>query len=197
MKISKQQLKKIKEYSLKCVSKNDFWHREIHIKQTVKLAKALAKKEKADINKCIIAAWLHDISKYKQIKNKKINHADESAKQARVFLKKLKLKKEDIEDVCYAIKEHNKGGKKRIREAEVIWDADKLQAVGPYGLVRCVGVCTTWGYDHNVTYNKNKIYQKFFLKRFFTKTGKKVAKEECKFLEQFYKRYKKILDAKL
>jgi len=67
--LEKKQLEKIKNFSKKNIKNNDPWHRISHIEQTVKISIALAKKEKADINKCIVSAWLHDIAKNKGSSN--------------------------------------------------------------------------------------------------------------------------------
>tara|TARA_Y100000310_G_scaffold178892_1_gene178842 strand:+ start:168 stop:755 length:588 start_codon:yes stop_codon:yes gene_type:complete len=195
MKLTKKQLTQIKKFVKKKITKNDKWHGLEHIEQTVKLSKALAKKEKADINKSIVIAWLHDIAKNHEEKAQ--NHGDVGAKQAKTFLKKLKFQKQDIEDIYYAIQQHNKGGKKKIKEASIIWDADKLQAIGASGILRCYGYYILKDNNQEKAYKKNLKAQKFFIKRFHTKTGKKLATQGIKFLEKFDKEHKKIKNIKL
>jgi len=193
MEITKEKLDKIIEYSKKQIAKNDAWHRIFHVRQTVKWAKVLAKKEKADLNKSIVIAWLHDIAKNKH--NSKINHADEGAKMAKPFLKKLNFFDGDIKEICYAIQQHNKGGKKKTKEASIIWDADKIQTMGAYGILRTYGYQIVLGKNQEEAYNKNIEQQKFFVKRFKTKTGRKIARKHYKFLAKFDKQYKKIHNA--
>jgi len=193
MKLTKDQLNKIKRFAKKRVCKNDPHHRIDHIKQTVKLAKYLAKKEKADINKSIVAAWLHDISKHKQ--NKKIDHATNGAEQAKKFLRKIKIPEKDISNIYNAIKHHNKETGKNTKEAKILWDADKLQGIGPYGTIR------TSGYHFFLKENQKQVHhsylfeEKFFCKRFHTKTAKKIVKKQKLFMKKFNKLYKETENA--
>ncbi len=183
MKITKNQLNKIKKFVIKKISKNDDAHGIDHIEKTVKFAKYLAKKEKADICKCEIAAWLHDIAKKLEKKGK--DHGNVGAKEAKIFLKTLKLQKEDIKDIVYIIQRHNKGGKKKIIEAKIIWDADKLQLLGPKGLLRSYRYLISKGKDQKTAY---KIYRKqynFYIKKFHTKTAKKIVKKDREFFKKF------------
>jgi HD superfamily phosphodiesterase len=195
MKLTRKQLTQIKKFLKRKIVKNDMWHGLEHIEQTVKLSKAFAKKEKADINKCVIIAWLHDIAKNHE--DNGYDHGNKAAEQAKTFLKKLKFQKQDIEDIYYAIQRHNKGGKKKTKESKIIWDADKLQAIGASGILRCYGYCILKDNNQEKAYKKNLKAQKFFIKRFHTKTGKKLAKQNLKFLKTFDKQYKKIKNVKL
>lgn len=194
MKLTKTQLTKIKTFVKKKIAKNDKWHKLEHIEQTVKLSKALAKKEKADINKCVVIAWLHDIAKNSEKKGQ--NHGDKGAKLTKPFLKKLKFSNKDIKDICYAIKQHNKGGKKKTKEAQILWDADKLQGVGAPGILRGYSYCFQKENTLEEAYKKNLQAQKFFIKRFYTKTGKKIANHDFKFIKKFDKEYQKIKNVK-
>jgi len=192
--LEKKQLEKIKNFSKKNIKNNDPWHRISHIEQTVKISIALAKKEKADINKCIVSAWLHDIAKNKE--KQKINHGNAAAKIAKKFLKEIKISNKDIEDICYAIQQHNKGEKKKTKEAQILWDADKLQAIGPYGLLRCYDAYAYKKTNQEESLQESIKDQNFFIKRFQTKTGKKIARKNYKFMKKFYKKYKQISEAK-
>lgn len=190
MKLTKEQLQKIEKFGKKESAKNDIYHQTPHLKETVRISKYLAKKENGDINKCIVIAWLHDICKYKQSRNK--DHGAVGAKKAKKFLKKLKFNKKDIEDICYAIYEHNKGGKKKIIEAGVIWDADKLQGIGANGILRGYGYEILKIMPQEQAYKDSIVEQRFFLKRFKTKTGKKIANQYFKFVKKFDKERQKI-----
>lgn len=195
MELSEKQLEQIKKFANKHLLKNNRWHRKEHVEQTIALSKALVKKENADINKCIVIAWLHDIGKNKE--NKGADHGNESAKIARLFLKQIGLSEKDAEEICYAIKEHNKENTKKTKEAEIIWDADKLQAIGPFGLLRIYGYSIDQGKNQKQAYEQNIIEQKFYIKRFHTKTAKKIAIEKFKFMEEFDKHYKQILNGEI
>ena len=68
MKINSNQLEKIKDFAITQIKNNDSVHGSDHIKRTVIFARIIAKKEKADIIKSEIIAWLHDICKYQEKK---------------------------------------------------------------------------------------------------------------------------------
>jgi uncharacterized protein len=195
MKLTKEQFSEIKKFAESYMCNNDIWHKSPHIIQTANLSKALARKEGADTNKCIVIAWLHDIAKYQEKEDK--NHGDEGAKIAAPFLTSLDFSKTDVEDICYAIKKHNKGGPKKTIESKIIWDADKLQGVGPYGILRNYGFCISHGKNQEEAYNICLKEQNFFIKRFYTETAKKIALAKIQSLETFYSHYEDIAKAKI
>lgn len=190
MKLTREQLEKVKEFAKKHISKNDSTHGISHIEDTVKYSIIFAKKEKADINKSIVIAWLHDIAKRKEKEGK--NHGDKGAKMAKEFLEKLNFSKKDIKEICYAIQQHNKGGKKKTIEASIIWDADKIQAIGPHGFLRSYEYNLDKGMGRQAAYEDTKEEEEFFTKRFRTKSGQKIAKKQYKFMKKFHKNYLKI-----
>jgi uncharacterized protein len=194
MNLTEQQLEEIEKFAKRCLLKNDSWHRIPHTQQTVKLAMALAKKENADIEKCVVSAWLHDIAKYQEKENK--NHGDEGAKIAWPFLEGIGFFMQDINDICYAIQKHNKSGYKKTIESKIIWDADKLQAVGPYGLLRIYGIYVAEGKDQEEAYRLSLREQKFYIKNFYTLTAKKIAQEKFKSMKPFHANYEDILKAR-
>jgi len=195
MKLTKKQLNSIKKFAGKKLVRNDPWHGIFHTKQTVIISKSLAKKEKADLNTCIVIAWLHDICKNNEKENK--DHGKEAAIKAKEFLEKLNFNKKDIKKICYAINQHNKGGKKKAIEAQIIWDADKLQGVGPYGLFRGYGHLIYIGKDQEEAYKRSMKEQKFFLKRFYTKTGKKLSKRNFNLVKKVYDNHHQLSKGKL
>lgn len=194
MNLTTQQLEEIKKFAKRYLLKNDSWHRTYHTKQTVRLAIALAKKENADIEKCVVSAWLHDIAKYQEKDN--IDHGDEGAKIARSFLIGLNFPKKDAEEISYAIKQHNKNGYKKTIESKIIWDADKLQGIGAYGLLRIYGFYISEGKNQEEAYRLSLKEQSIFLKNFYTPAAKKIAKEKISFLESFCSDYNDIANSR-
>src|SRR5579862_2736462 len=82
---------------------HDFWH----VFRVWKMAKEIAKKEKADMFTVELASLLHDISDWK------FNGGDDKlgAKIAKDFLKKLNVDKKVVENVRYIIENMSfKGG---------------------------------------------------------------------------------------
>ena len=190
MKLTKEQLNKIVKFAKSHFPKNDQWHQTFHAKKTVELSIGLAKKEKVDINKAIIIAWLHDISKHKELS--KINHGIDAAKIAKNFLKKLEFSNKDILEICYAIGGHDESGPKKSKQAKIIWDSDKLQCVGPYGLIRNYGYQIDIGKSQKEAYETDIIEQKKIINNFYTKTARRIAKKKFKFMKKFHKHYQDI-----
>lgn len=171
--ISNRKLKLIVDFSRQQSKKNDFNHNFAHAQLTAKLARYLAKKEGADEDICVASSYLHDIGR----SGNTGKHGPAGAKQAEEFLKKIKLPPDVIGAICYAIARHDSGPPKKSREAAVLWDADKLQAIGPFGFLRI--------FSHHLTYDTKNVpqaiqltlkKQKFFFQRFHTPTGRKLAK---------------------
>ncbi len=190
MKLTEEQLNSIKEFAKQECSNNDLWHQVYHLEITAKWAEYLAKKEGVDINRSIVAAWLHDITKHKH--TVAVNHSTSGAKMARPFLENLGFSKEDIDDICHAIHMHNKNGEKS-KVAQVVYDADKIQTVGPYGFARVFGAWT-----NGLNKNQEEAYTgylkdiAFFLPQFHTKTAKKIRDKQMKIMEEFHNQYKDI-----
>ncbi len=189
--INKKIYKKIRDFAKKYHKDLDYNHDMEHVDRTVKLAELLAKKENANLEVCKVAAYLHDIGK----KFSKDVHGNHSAKIAENFLKKLIDDKKFIKQVCHAIYCHDKASihKAKTKEAKVVYDADKLQAIGPFGFCR--------EFSHRLFFDKLKprgalkIVKKKEINRFKkelqTKTAKKIAKNEFNLMLKFYKMYDK------
>lgn len=172
--VTARQMKRISSFARRKYAVNDFNHNVGHMELTVRWARYLAHKEKADRNVCVAAAYLHDIARTCS-KGKK--HGPGGARMARAFLESIGVPRDFIRAVCYAIAEHDSGSLKLSREAKILWDADKLQGIGPYGYVRIFG--------HHLHYDTRNIFRahdltlsrhRFFYKRFYTRTGRKLAR---------------------
>jgi len=181
--LSKKQLVQIIDFARSKYETNDFNHNIDHMELTVRIAGILAKKEGADAEICMVAAYLHDIGR-KKIKGR---HGEKGAGMARVFLEKMELSPVFVNAVCYCISRHDSGSPKRTKEAAVLWDADKLQAVGPFGFIRI--------FAHHLIYDTRDIYLakqlaqkkiRFFYQRFHTRTGKALAKRLHNYMDEFY-----------
>ncbi|OGS22566.1 MAG: hypothetical protein A2252_03035 [Elusimicrobia bacterium RIFOXYA2_FULL_39_19] len=182
--LSYKQLKQIIAYSKNNCKTNGFDHKFDHINLTVKIAQFLAIKEKADMELCTVSAYLHDIAADKFRKK----HGVVGAKLARIYLQKIKAPKTFIKKVCYCIAQHNKGSFKKTTEAKILWDADKLQLVGPLGFTRIIRFCVLTGkkIDMFPLVERSEKYEVFFYNRFYTKSGKKLATNVHKFMGKFH-----------
>ena len=157
-------------------------HDFTHIKRVMKNCELIGRKEKANLKILKYAALLHDyVREAKHEKNG--NHALESDKKAKQLLKKTSLTKKEIEEVCHAIEAHSRSSKIKPKtlEAKVLFDADKLDAAGYYGILRWIilGSELNWSIKKSIeVYSKEA--EKKFSKKFYTKTGTKLIKQRAK-----------------
>ena len=186
MKITKEQMRKIKEFSIQQYKKNDLNHSVHHAESTAKLARLLAKAEKADINVCEAAAWLHDIAHHID----KREHPHIGAKIARPFLIRIGVNAKTADEICHAIISHASRfwNDTNVKEAKIVFDADHLLALGPVGFCRDFTFC--------LLYRKMKLIdavkdtKSYVLSRYDklkTKTAKKLGAKPQKLMKQFYK----------
>jgi len=176
----------------------DLNHAMDHIQLTVKLSGYLAGKEDADKEICTVAAYLHDIAKgdsadepkgdFAELKKESDGHGPIGAQEAKEFLKKLDVPDYFVDQVQYAISQHDNDSPKESKEAAVLWDADKLQLVGPLGFARI--------FAYHMIYVKKDVYyaieqarywQEFFLERFCTGTGRHAARNLHQFMKEFFR----------
>lgn len=112
---------------------HDWWH----MYRVWQLAQRIAAKEKADMVVVELAALLHDIADWKF-------HDDPEAgpKEARAWLKSIQADEgviRHVEDIVRNVSfkgAHVKNDLHTI-EGQIIWDADKLDAIGAVGIARC------------------------------------------------------------
>jgi putative nucleotidyltransferase with HDIG domain len=196
--LNKGQMKEIVSFAETRHKSGDLNHTMDHIHLTVDLSRYLASKENANSEVCIAAAYLHDIAKgdaaeepkgdFAKLKKRSDGHGPNGAEEAKEFLKRLDAPDSFIEQVHYAISQHDNDLPKKTIEAKVLWDADKLQLVGPLGLARMFGYYM--GYVKKDVYyaiEQARYWQDFFLERFCTETGYQLAGNLQQFMEQFFR----------
>lgn len=189
--LSSAQKRKIEAFARKCVKSNDPFHDFSHLARVAANAVMLAKKEGADREACWASAMLHDICK-----SGKENHGTAGAKKAKEFLKSLKLEDSFVEKVHDAIYFHNKGFRKGPIERQILWDADKLQIIGPYWFfMRHLRYYSLMFGEENAVVRAIKEY-KFFEARFHTQSAKKIVRENAKLMYPVFssllKEHKKV-----
>ena len=110
---------------------DDVWgplYRWEHTIRVTRWAWLLAVEEKADVEKCVVAALLHDVSHFVSEGYRK--HGVKSAEIARDFLLKEGYSKDFVEDVAYAVQSHVGESNPRTVEAKILQDADTLDRFG-------------------------------------------------------------------
>ncbi|WP_291860425.1 HD domain-containing protein [Marinilabilia sp.] len=181
-------------------------HDWFHTYRVWRMASHIAEKESCDPLVVELSALLHDIA------DSKFNDGDEEAspRKAVEFLGELDVADEVIENVENIIRYISfKGGnhqqKFRSPELDIVQDADRLDALGAIGIARTFNY---GGYKNRELYNPdikpnlnmtkeeyknstgptiNHFYEKLLLlkDRMNTKTGKAIAEQRHRVMEQF------------
>jgi uncharacterized protein len=188
-------------------SGHDYWH----MYRTWKVAKHIAADEPAaDMLVVELAALLHDIADWK------FHDGDEEAgpRAAREWLEGLGLGNdiiEHIEDIIrnVSFKGANVETKLKTIEGRIVYDADKLDAIGAIGIGRTFAYGGATGrpmhdpnqaaeqhdtfeaYKNSNSPTINHFYEKLLLlkDRMFTKTGKELARHRHEVMERFLKEF--------
>lgn len=207
-------LKKIKKEIAPFFKSAQGSHDWDHVERVYRLCRRLGKQEGADMKVLSLAAYLHDIGRAQEYKSKgKVLHAEKGAELGRKILQKYKVSEEKIKNIVHCIRSHSAraGVRPKTKEAKVLFDADKLDALGAIGIGRDFLFAGEIGSKlHNsrgvdvkkaAAYTKeDTAYREFVVKlsklknKMFTPAGKKIAKERHKFMKDFFNRFKKELD---
>ena len=186
---------------------HDYWH----IYRVWKNAQHIAKSE-TDVNTLVVelGALLHDIA------DSKFHDGNEEIgpKTARAFLEKINVPEETINHVENIVRHISfkgslEGQEWTSPELQVVQDADRLDAIGAIGIARTFNYGGHKGralYDPNIFPNLemskeeyknstaptlNHFYEKLLLLKDLmnTKTGKEIAEQRHKFMEDYLKQF--------
>ena len=185
-------------------------HDWFHIERVYKNAVLIAQEEDCDLTIVKLGALLHDIA------DSKFHNGDETVgpRTARTFLTSENVDEATIEHVINIIENISfKGGnfekKFNSKELEIVQDADRLDAIGAIGIARCFNY---GGFKKRALYNPaiapklnmskeeyknsdsptlNHFYEKLLLlkDKMNTETGKKIALERHKYMENFLSQF--------
>ena len=114
-------------------------HDADHTQRVLNMAMHIAESEHADTEVIRYAALLHDIGREEENASKgKLNHAEIGGEEAREILTAEQLEPEFVERVVQCIKTHSyrKAVPPQSLEAKILYDADKLDALGAIGIGR-------------------------------------------------------------
>ncbi|HCG7379556.1 TPA: HD domain-containing protein [Vibrio parahaemolyticus] len=130
-----------------------------HVKRVVKTAKQLCDEENADMAIVLPAAYLHDCFTYpKDHPNRKQSSAI-AAKKAIAYLESIQYPQHYHDAIAHAIEAHSFSANIRPNtlEAQIVQDADRLDALGAIGVTRCIQVSTHFNAQ---LYNDNDMFAK-------------------------------------
>ncbi len=185
-------------------------HDWFHVERVYKNALLIAAQEECDLEIVKLGALLHDIA------DSKFHNGDETIgpKVAREFLESQKASEEVISHVVSIIENISfKGGnfEKKLTsiELDIVQDADRLDALGAIGIARTFNYggfknrplylpniapnlhMTKEEYKNSEAPTLNHFYEKLLLlkDKMNTETGKKIALERHKFMENFLSQF--------
>jgi uncharacterized protein len=198
-------LSQLKAYVIREVSKDkhrNFAHGAGHLLRVYRMGMLIGRKESADLDVLGPALLLHDIIRPTDERKEK-GHARLSAKLARKITPRFGYSREEARKIEKAILSHSRSdmeaGKKSL-EAMILYDADKLDAIGPMGVRRVKEFCKARGYGSRQTasWYLRRIADILKNEPFYTSTGRSIAKQKIQTSLRFCKKnlgddYKKIL----
>ncbi|MBN1697876.1 MAG: HD domain-containing protein [Spirochaetales bacterium] len=187
-----------------------------HTMRVRTLADHIAEKEGADRTIVGLAALLHDIGRNREDESAgRICHAAEGANLARGILLRHGVEEAAVERIVHCIETHRFRDSKRPKtiEAMVVFDADKLDAIGAVGIGRAflfageVGarlhnkdadIENTLPYtEEDTAYREYMIKLRFIRDRMLTGEGRRLAGERHEFMERFFERLDREVDGLL
>lgn len=179
-----------------------------HTLRVIRLCERIGPAEKAEMTVLLIAAALHDIGRCRQDRsNGKICHAQEGAKMTGSIIHDLALSDAQKQNIIHCVATHRFRGNNipQTIEAKVLFDADKIDAIGAVGIARAYLFAGELGAKlHNPDYNIHDAkaysgndtgYREYKVKlckikkRILTGEGKKIARDRHDFMVGFFSRF--------
>ncbi|HHO75465.1 MAG TPA: HD domain-containing protein [Deltaproteobacteria bacterium] len=201
---------KIKTFARNHFAGAKYSHDWEHTLRVYKLCMHIGRTENADLEVLAIAAYLHDIGRADQDRAKgSLCHAEKGAEIARELLKDYPISQNKMENIIHCIQSHRYRNSHHpdTLEAKVLFDADKLDAIGAVGIARAYLFAGEVGaLLHNPDAEPEKVkpysrddtgYREYRVKlssikdRMLTSEGRHMAFERHEFMEAFFERFLK------
>ncbi len=186
---------------------NDPVHGFDHVMRVYKMAERLANAEGADLAIVRAAALLHD-AEGPGVEESREDHQHRSALFAHLVLQSEGWPEDRINAVAHCIRAHrfrDDREQPQTLEAKVLFDADKLDAIGAIGAVRAISYAVlakqplhTAPSEHflqsgeketgepHTPYHEHIFKLNKLKERMFTQSGRALAEERHQFLENFF-----------
>ena len=183
-------------------------HNWDHTLRVCRLCEQIGTAEGVDMHVLMAAAYLHDIGrKYQDDSKGAVCHAEKGARIAEPMVENLPLSKAQKQNIIHCIRSHRFRGNLEpgTPEARVLFDADKLDAIGAVGVARAflfageVGarlhndetkIEDTEPYSTDDTgYREYKVKLCKIKDRILTREGRKLAEERHRIMVEFFNRF--------
>ncbi len=134
---------KVLDYVLEHVPRNGS-HGLNHILKVWKFGMELGRKLRADLEILEPALLLHDIIRTPETESV---HATLSAEKANEILPRFGYTEDEVEQIVYCIRNHSDSeeGDPESLEAKILYDADKVDGIGPEGVRRVIALAREKG----------------------------------------------------
>jgi uncharacterized protein len=212
-------IKDIVERELTCSA-----HNLDHVYRVYKLCLLLSEyEENVDLDVLIPAALLHDIARVKESADKtgETDHAVLGSEIAVSILKELNYEEDKIEKIRHCIISHRfrTGNQPSTIEAKILFDADKLDAIGAIGIVRSFMLSGQFGQKLSKNENinsslednsvengrlkdpsKHTVFMEYEVKfkkipdKLYTKKAKEIGIKRLAYMEEFFKKLDSEID---
>ncbi len=203
-------LKLLKAEAVKILETGRGSHDWEHTERVLNMCLHIAAVEYGNLEILTAAALLHDIGRHAQDLSKgKVSHAVISVQMARPILETHGFDNDSIEKILHCIETHRyrKGGDPTSLEAKILFDADKLDAIGAIGIgrafvfagevgaavhIRNLNIEGTESYTKQDTaYREFKVKLEKIKDRIYTNEGKRIAEDRHEYMIGFFKRLDK------
>lgn len=120
----------------------DVAHDITHIERVVRVAKQLCHAEQADMAVVLPAAWLHDCVAVAKNHPDRAKASTMAADKAIRFLTSIGYEEAYFDAIHHAIAAHSFSANIKVQsiEAQIVQDADRMDALGAIGVSRCMKV---------------------------------------------------------
>lgn len=159
-----------------------------HALRVRRWAKTLALEEGADVEIVELAALLHDIGRAGAVEK---SHAESGASLAASILAKLGYSEEISQAVREAVISHSResGYEPKSLEAKILYDADKLDFVGPVGLARLFSLAALHGWTISGSHSCEEFYKNrisTYDNHLFTPSARRYFQPLFAYMEKFW-----------
>jgi uncharacterized protein len=206
----------IKDQARKLFLKASGSHDWDHTRRVVALCEHIGRVENADLKVLRMAAYLHDIGRCRQDRSSGEHcHAKEGARMAAAILKEMPLSGSEKKNIVHCVRSHRfrENHAPETLEAQALFDADKLDAIGAVGVARAylfagevgarlhnpdIDVTAAPAYSENDTgYREYLVKLRHIHTRLLTAEGRRLAAERHAFMESFFERFVSEIEGRL
>lgn len=170
---------------------NDSAHDFDHVLRVLVTAERIGQTEGADMAILRTAVLLHDIARAEQNRTGQ-DHAIVGAQRATDLLTSLGYPAEFVQAVSQAIASHRFRADRppKTLEAKILYDADKLDAIGAIGIARAFAFSGShnralWDETGSTTLQEFQAKLVMIKDKLFTLTARQIAEGRHQFMEQF------------